>query len=76
MFSTSSGATLKLEDAGLIRIDPAGEIASPLPHGVSAEDLDLAASRRQTTSGRQGHLSTPQRRWTCRRPSGPWRRGT
>ena len=49
--------TLKLEDAGIIRINAAGEIASPLPDGVSAEDIDPAALQNgQTTSGRQGNL--------------------
>jgi signal transduction histidine kinase len=49
--------TLKLEDAGIIRIDTAGTIVSPLPTGLSAQDIDAAAVQSgQTVSGRMGNL--------------------
>ncbi len=49
--------TLKLEDAGIIRIDTAGTIVSSLPTGLSAEDIDAAAVQSgQTVSGREGNL--------------------
>jgi signal transduction histidine kinase len=49
--------TLKLENADTIRVTAAGELASSLPDGLSAEDIDPAALQNgQTTSGRQGNL--------------------
>ncbi len=49
--------TLKLEDAGLIRVNAAGELASPLPPGLTAEDINPSALQNgQTVSGRQGNL--------------------
>ena len=49
--------TLKLEDAGIIRINPAGTIVSSLPSNLSAQDIDVAAVQSgQTVSGRMGNL--------------------
>jgi signal transduction histidine kinase len=49
--------TLKLEDADTIPITVSGEVASALPDGLSAEDIDPAALRNgETVSGRQGNL--------------------
>jgi len=49
--------TLKLEDADVIRIDHLGDVVTPLPEGLTAEDLDVAALQSgQTTSGRKGNL--------------------
>ena len=49
--------TLKLEDAGIIRINPAGTIVGTLPNGLSAQDIDVAAVQSgQTVSGRMGNL--------------------
>src|SRR5580704_152994 len=49
--------TLKLENADTIRVTAAGELASSLPDGLSAEDIDPASLQNgQTTSGRQGNL--------------------
>ncbi len=49
--------TLKLEDAGIIRVNAAGELASPLPDGLTSEGIDPAALQNgQTVSGRQGNL--------------------
>jgi signal transduction histidine kinase len=49
------GRTLRLENAGFIRINQAGEITSRLPHGLTAEELDVAALQAgKTTSGRSG----------------------
>lgn len=48
---------LKLEDADFVRIDRFGGVRSPLPEGLSAEDLDVAALQSgQTVSGRKGNL--------------------
>jgi signal transduction histidine kinase len=48
---------LKLEDADFVRIDRLGNVRSPLPDGLSAEDLDVAALQSgQTVSGRKGNL--------------------
>ncbi len=50
-------ATLKLEDADLIRIDRLGTVVTPLPEGLTAQDIDVAAVQSgQTTSGRMGNL--------------------
>ena len=50
-------ATLKLEDADLIRIDRVGAVVTPLPEGLTAQDIDVAAVQSgQTTSGRMGNL--------------------
>jgi signal transduction histidine kinase len=50
-------ATLKLEDADLIRIDGLGTVMTPLPEGLTAQDIDVAAVQSgQTTSGRMGNL--------------------
>jgi two-component system sensor histidine kinase BaeS len=49
--------TLKLEDAEIIRIDKLGNVVTPLPDGLSAQDVDVAAVQSgQTTSGRTGNL--------------------
>jgi len=49
--------TLKLEDAGIIRINPAGTIVGTLPSGLSAQDIEVAAVQSgQTVSGRMGNL--------------------
>jgi len=50
-------ATLKLEDADLIRINAAGTVVTPLPDGLTQQDIDVAAVQSgQTTSGRKGNL--------------------
>jgi len=50
-------ATLKLENAEVIRIDRLGTIVTPLPNGLSAQDIDVAAVQSgQTTSGRTGNV--------------------
>src|SRR5271169_2970638 len=50
-------ATLKLEDADVIRIDRFGSVVTPLPAGLTAQDIDVAAVQSgQTTSGRMGNL--------------------
>ena len=50
-------ATLKLEDADVIRIDGFGSVITPLPEGLTAQDIDVAAVQSgQTTSGRMGNL--------------------
>lgn len=47
--------TLKLEDADVIQIDRAGNVVTPLPEGLTPEDIDVAAVQSgQTTSGRKG----------------------
>ena len=49
--------TLKLEDADVIRIDRLGNVVTPLPEGLTAQDIDVAAVQAgQTTSGRMGNL--------------------
>ena len=49
--------TLRLENASLIRIDPAGNVTTHLPHGLTPEQLDLAAIEAgETTSGRAGNV--------------------
>ena len=49
--------TLELEDANVIRIDHMGRVVTPLPEGLTAEDIDVAALQSgQTTSGRKGNL--------------------
>ena len=51
------GRTLKLENAELIRIDPAGNLETDLPHGLTADQLDVAALQAgETTSGRAGNF--------------------
>jgi signal transduction histidine kinase len=51
------GRTLRLENAGFIRINRSGEITSRLPHGLTAEELDVAALQAgETTSGRSGNV--------------------
>ena len=50
-------ATLKLENAEIIRIDRAGNVVTPLPNGLSAQDIDVEAVQSgQTASGRTGNL--------------------
>jgi two-component system sensor histidine kinase BaeS len=50
-------ATLKLEDAEVIRIGPLGHIVTPLPSHLTAGDLDVPAVQSgQTISGRVGNL--------------------
>ena len=50
-------ATLKLEDADVIRINRFGSVVTPLPEGLTAQDIDVAAVQSgQTTSGRMGNL--------------------
>jgi signal transduction histidine kinase len=47
--------TLKLEDADVIQINRIGEVVTPLPENLTAQDIDVAAVRSgQTTSGRKG----------------------
>src|SRR6202046_3817411 len=47
--------TLRLEDADVIRINRVGEVATPLPENLTAQDIDVAAVQSgQTTSGRTG----------------------
>ena len=47
--------TLKLEDADVIRINRVGEVVTPLPKNLTAQDIDVAAVQSgQTTSGRTG----------------------
>ena len=47
--------TLKLEDADVIQIDRLGNVVTPLPEGLTPEDIDVAAVQSgQTTSGRKG----------------------
>jgi signal transduction histidine kinase len=47
--------TLELEDADVIEIDRAGGVVTPLPEGLTPEDIDVAAVQSgQTTSGRRG----------------------
>jgi signal transduction histidine kinase len=49
--------TLKLEDAEVIRIDPLGNILTPLPSTVSAGAIAVQAVQSgQTVSGRSGNL--------------------
>ncbi len=49
-------ATLKLEDADVIRIDRLGAIVTPLPSDITQDDIDVAAVQAgQTTSGRVGN---------------------
>src|SRR5271166_4853614 len=50
-------ATLKLENAEIIRIDRLGTIVTPLPNGLSAQDIDVRAVQSgQTTTGRTGNV--------------------
>ncbi len=50
-------ATLKLEDADVIRIDRLGAIVTPLPSDITQNDIDVAAVQSgQTTSGRVGNF--------------------
>jgi two-component system sensor histidine kinase BaeS len=50
-------ATLKLEDADVIRIDRLGAIVTALPSDIAQSDIDVAAVQSgQTTSGRVGNL--------------------
>jgi signal transduction histidine kinase len=47
--------TLKLEDADVIEIDRFGNVITPLPEGLTAQDIDVdAVQSGQTTSGRHG----------------------
>jgi signal transduction histidine kinase len=49
--------TLKLEDADLITITALGNVVTPLPAGLSAQDIDVAGLQSgQTSSGRRGDL--------------------
>ena len=48
--------TLKLEDADVIEINRLGNVVTPLPEGLTQEDIDVAAVQSgQTTSGRKGN---------------------
>ncbi|HEY6426431.1 MAG TPA: hypothetical protein VIX84_04285 [Acidimicrobiales bacterium] len=48
---------LRLEDADFVRIDRLGNVVSPLPDGLTAQDLDVAALQTgETVSGRTGNL--------------------
>ena len=48
--------TLKLEDADVIQINRLGKVVTPLPEGLTAQDIDVAAVQSgQTTSGRKGN---------------------
>jgi signal transduction histidine kinase len=50
-------ATLKLENADVVRIDPLGAIVTALPSDISQNDIDVAAVQSgRTTSGRVGNL--------------------
>ena len=47
--------TLKLEDADVIEINRLGNVATALPEGLTAQDIDVdAVQSGQTTSGRKG----------------------
>ncbi len=47
--------TLKLEDADVIQINRLGEVVTPLPENLTAQDIDVAAVQSgETTSGRKG----------------------
>src|ERR1700733_4869282 len=47
--------TLKLEDADIIQIDRFGDVVTPLPDGLTPQNIDVAAVQSgQTTSGRTG----------------------
>src|SRR5580704_15968102 len=49
--------TLKLEDADLITITALGNVGTPLPDGLTAEDIDVVGLQSgQTSSGRRGNL--------------------
>ena len=48
---------LKLEDADFVRINRFGTVVSPLPEGLTAQDLDVSALQAgHTVSGRNGNL--------------------
>jgi signal transduction histidine kinase len=48
--------TLKLEDADVVQINRLGEVVTPLPENLTAQDIDVAAVQSgQTTSGRKGN---------------------
>ena len=48
--------TLKLEDADVIQIGRFGNVVKPLPEGLTAEDINVAAVQAgETTSGRKGN---------------------
>jgi signal transduction histidine kinase len=47
--------TLKLEDADVIQINRFGNVVTPLPEGLTQQDIDVSAVQSgQTTSGRTG----------------------
>src|SRR5271166_5594879 len=49
--------TLRLEDADLIRITALGNVVTPLPEGLTPQDIDVAGLQSgQTSSGRMGDL--------------------
>jgi two-component system sensor histidine kinase BaeS len=49
--------TLKLEDAGVIRITRFGTVVGPLPEGLTPADIDVSGVQSgQTSSGRKGSL--------------------
>jgi len=49
--------TLKLEDVDIIRINPLGNVVTPLPESLTAQDINVGALQSgQTTSGRKGNL--------------------
>jgi signal transduction histidine kinase len=48
--------TLKLEDADIIQIDRFGDVVTPLPDGLTPQNIDVPAVQSgQTTSGRTGN---------------------
>ncbi len=48
--------TLKLEDADVIQITRRGNVVTPLPDGLTEQDIDVSAVQSgQTTSGRNGN---------------------
>lgn len=50
-------ATLMLEDADVIRINRLGHVVTPLPSGLTEQELDVAAVQNGgTISGREGNL--------------------
>jgi two-component system sensor histidine kinase BaeS len=50
-------ATLNLENAEIIRINDQGKVVTPLPNGLTQQDIDVAAVQSgETTSGQRGNL--------------------
>jgi two-component system sensor histidine kinase BaeS len=49
--------TLELENAEIVRVDRLGRVVTPLPNGLTQQDIDVAAVQSgQTTSGRRGNI--------------------